>query len=327
MKKIGIALSGQTGDIITATSILSYKDQLWGADAEITWLADERYYDVFKYNPYLKVKQFPHGWQISEHDKQTIYAERIAKDKAEGMPDWEDLSLAMTSDNTLNQENKHMFYSVAQFDECYFPAPWMIPAERRHGINYPNCSKKVFGIPMDAEWHPVLYWSDEERSEVDAFIKALPAGKVVLVETYAGSGQTKITHQMIERALGICKEQWGECNFIFLSHKYLNGAEEFPDFSNNYKCFNASKFTVRQCGLLGNYADLLLSVSSGVTCALSAHTIRHFPILQYCGSAVCGTKEIANGEMIQVFSDGKEPVEAEKEYYEQLNFLLNKYTK
>lgn len=323
-RHIGIACSGQAGDIITSLAVLYHKDALWGPEAEITWLADERYYDIFKHNPYLKVKQFPHGWQISEHDKQTIYAERIAKDAAEGKPGWEDLSQAMNVDNTLIKENKHNFPSIAMFDEVYFPAPWMLSPEKRHGINYPNVSKKVFGVPMDAEWRPVLFWSDEERNMMLDFMTELPPEKDILIETYCGSGQSKITHEMIEKTMATCKEQWGNCNFVFLSHKYLNGLEEFPAFEG-YNVAHASKFTVRQCALLANVASLLISVSSGVTCALSAHGLEKFPAIQFCGSAICGTKELWSGEMIQVFSDDKSPVEAEKEYFEQLNFLLNKY--
>ncbi len=323
-RKIAIACAGQIGDICTALSVLHYKDELWGADAEITWLADERYYDIFKFNPYLIVKQFPHGWQISEQDKSTIYAERIGKDRAEGKIEWEDLSLVMTADNRLNQEMKYRFNSVQEFSECYFPAPHSMTVEQRHGINYPNVSKKVFGVPMDAPWHPCLFWSDQERTDINEFMKALPVGKNILVESYCGSGQSLITHEMIVETLAICTKMWGDCNFIFVSHKYLNGNEEFSLF-NWYSYVNASKFTVRQCALLGNYADLLISVSSGVTCALSAQGIKPFPILQYCGSAVCGTKEIANGEMVQIFSDGKESVESEKEYYSELSNLLNKY--
>lgn len=330
MKKIGIALSGQAGDIISALSVLHYKDELWGADAQITWLADERYYDIFKFNPYLIVKQFPHGWQISEHDKNTLYAERITKDRAEGKPGWEDLSLAMTAENILNQEVRHKFPSMDEFDTCYFPAPWMLTTEQRHGINYPNCSKKVFGMNMNASWHPVLYFSEEEHNRIADFMTLNPTDnpnrKKILFETFAGSGQSKLTRDMVMATMKKCEEVWGDCVFVFVSHKFLNGNEEFPiGFFTKYNVFSASHFTVRQCALLGNYADLLISVSSGVTCALSAHEIRHFPALQFCGSAICGTKELANGEMIQVFSDGKTIEEAENEYYEQLILILNKY--
>ncbi len=326
MKRIAIACAGQQGDIITALSVLYSKDELWGPDAEITWLADERYYDIFKFNPYLKVKQFPHGWQISEQDKQTIYAERIAKDAAEGKPGWEDLSHAMNVDNTLIQEAKHNFPSIAMFDEVYFPAPHQQTVEKRAGINYPNVSKKVFGVPNHYQWHPVLFWSDEEREMVKEFMTFHnPNRKKILFETFAGSGQTKLTHDMVINTMRNCEELWGEdCIFIFLSHKYLTEKPEFPpDFFDMYNAVSAARFTVRQCALLANHADFLVSVSSGVTCALSCWRNKPIPAIQFCGSAICGTKELWSGEMIQVFSDGNP--NAEEDYYTQLNFLLTKY--
>lgn len=324
-KQIGIALSGQAGDICSALSCLRFKDELW-PDSEITWFADERYYDLFKFNPLLKVEQFPHGWQISELDKITLYADRIAKDKAEGKPAWEDWSLVKTDDGKLNQELKHMFPSTSQFDEIYFPGPWQCPPGRKMAETYPNCSKKVFGVPDNYPWHPVLYHSPEESIAVEEFISTLPKGrKLVLTETFGGSGQSKINHNMILNALDQCDEIWEQCNFVFLSHKYLNssyGPETFPE-SILSRSVSAAHFTVRQCALLANYADLILSVSSGVTCALSCWHNKPIPILQYCGSAVCGTKELALGECVQVFTDDNP--NSEKEYYNQLNYLLEKY--
>lgn len=326
MKKIAIACSGQAGDIMSAMSCLHFKDELWGPDAEITWFADERYFDIFKHNPYLIVKQFPHGWQISERDKQTIYAERIAKDIAEGKPAWEDLSLAKTADGLVNKEVQHMFESIKEFDQVYFPAPWQVPANRRMGINYPECSKKVFGVPDSYEWHPMLYWSLEEQLIATGFITTLPVGrKIICVESYCGSGQSKLTHEMIQETMKRCEEEWGPCNFIFVSHKYLNNNEKFPDNFFTENVVSAAHFTVREAALVANFCDLFISVSSGVSVASSAWGLKATPILQYCGSAVCGTKELANGECIQVFSDEKLPAIAENDYYNNLLALLLKY--
>ncbi len=330
MRKIAIACSGQAGDIMTAMSVLHYKDELWGPDAEITWLADERYYDIFKYNPYLKVKQFPHGWQISEQDKNTIYTERIAKDKAEGKPDWEDLNLAKTADGKVDQTLKQNFKSIAEFDEVYFPAPWQVPANRRMGVNYPECSKKVFEVPDSYLWHPVLFFSDEERKKAEDFMTLAPSDnpnrKKVLIESFCGSGQSKITHQMIMDAMKTCEDVWGDCAFVFVSHKYLNGREEFPnEILHKPEVVFAKHFTVRQAGLLINHADLMISTSSGVTVASSHWGAKSTPILQFCGSAVCGTKELARGEMIQVFTDERPFELAEAEFKLKLIELLTKY--
>lgn len=324
MKKIGIALSGQAGDIISATSVFAFKDELWGADTEITWLADERYYDIFKFNPYLIVKQFPHGWQISEQDKATIYAERIAKDIADGKPAWEDLSLAKNYDGTVNQELKHQFESIKIFDQVYFPAPWQATSKRRTAQNYPLCSKKVFGVPDDFAWHPVLFHSPEERIMAKDFIDKLPPGnKIILFETYCGSQQSKLTHEMVLNSMRICEEQWGKCNFIFVSHKYLNAQPEFPENFFTETDVSAAHFTPRQAALLANYCDLFISVSSGISVASSCWGTKPYKMIQYCGSAVCGTKELAIGECVQVFSDDKADL-GESEFYDALNQILNK---
>ena len=51
----------------------------------------------------------------------------------------------------------------------------------------------------------------------------LIAKKCVAIETFAGSSQSKLTDEMVRETMKLCKEQLGECYFIFMSHKYLNG--------------------------------------------------------------------------------------------------------
>lgn len=325
-KTIGIFAPGQNGDCLTISSVLRYKDELWGPDVKIVWFIADENRDLLKYNPDVELRHFAHGWQISEQDKATIYTDRIAKDKADDKPEWGDWSVLRMPDNKMNTNLKHLFPILSDIDIGYFPAPHQLHPDQRSGTTYPNCSKRIFGVEENAAWHPVLYHSPEESLAAAEFIDALPKGrKLVLVETFGGSAQSKINHNMILDALDRCDEAWGQCNFVFLSHKYLNsnyGMETFPE-SILSRSVSAAHFTVRQCALLGQYADLILSVSSGVTCALSCWHNKPVPLIQFCGSAVCGTKELALGECIQVFTDDNP--NAEKEYFEQLNFLLHKY--
>lgn len=301
--KIGIFCPGQNGDIITAMSVLEYRDKIFPGK-EIIWYCNTPNCDALMYAPISEVRPYP--W--------------AGNGLPEGTPDF--YPLLCDSNNRLNMELAKDYELTADLEDGYFPTPWMVKPEARHGINYPVVSKRVFGVPDHLPWHPLLNFSEKERTAVDSWIAK--DGPVILIETFAGSGQSKLTHDMVMSAMQMCyAESGGRCTFVFVSHKYLNGQEEFPEILFRDSVKFAKEFTVRQCALLANYCDLFISVSSGVSVASSYWENKQFPMLQYCGSAVCGTKELANGECVQVFSDDNPG--AEQEFYESLKLLLTKY--
>lgn len=210
-QKVAIFLHGQNGDVLEASSVLHYKDELWGRNCEITWFIQDENRDLFKHNPYLKLAQFPHGYGIPQSDMDTIYADRIAKDKADGKPEWIDLSLVKTADNKLDMDKKHIWEPIiGSFDIGYFPAPHQMTPEQRHGLEYSLCSKKVFEVPDHYPWHPVLYWSKEEIDNAHAIRDLILSQnkKIVLIETYCGSGQSRMNDYTVNTALKLCMDKW-----------------------------------------------------------------------------------------------------------------------
>lgn len=317
-KTIAIFCHGQKGDAMTAMSVLRYRKELWG-DAKIVWYADEDNFDLFEYQD-IEVRKFPRGFGHPE----MVIDENIKLVEAGKEPIWENWKPLVDENNHMDIELKKDYPSLDDIDYGYFPAPHQMSSLQRHGYSYPQCSQKVFGVPFEWEWHPVLMWSDEERENANNFINKMGKGRRILLETFAGSGQSQLDHEMISKAMNLCNEIWGECNFIFASHKFLKKQESFPEGlfeqPNVYSCAN---FTVRQCALIADQCDLMISVSSGITVAASAWGIKSPPIIQYTGSWVCSTKSLANGPFELVTADDKKPDKAKADFYLKLISLLN----
>lgn len=302
--KVGIFIPGQVGDCATSMSVLKYRKEIFG-NKKIIWFINYPNADLLRYAPISEVRPW-------------LWAGNGLK---EGTPDF--YPLLCNENNRLNKELAKEYELTADLDDGYFPAPYMLTSKQRHGLNYPNVSKKVFGVDMILPWHPVLTVSDNEYARVKIFMDDLPKGrKNIIFETFAGSGQSKLTHEMVLNAMRICEQGYGgNCNFIFVSHKYLKHQESFPDNFFTDNVFSAAKFMPRVCGQIANYCDLFISVSSGISCVSSCWGNKPVVMLQYCGSAVCGTKELALGKCVQVFSDNK-PDLGEKEFYNKLKQIL-----
>ena len=301
--KLGFFCFGQVGDLATTMSALQYRNELW-KDKAIIWYANCPNADLLRYAPISEVR--PWLW--------------AGNGLPAGCPDY--YPMLCDSNNRLNKELAANFPDTADLEEGYFPAPHMLSSEKRHGINYPNVSKMILGIDPSKEWHPYLSFSEEEKQMAKDFIAKMPTGKIIILETYCGSGQSLLNHYMVTETMEICKRICGECNFIFVSHKYLNKQENYPGEMLNNCIYSAAQFTPRQCALLANYCDIFISVSSGISVTSSCWGNKKFPILQYCGSAVCGTKELANGQMEQVFSDYRSPIDSQNEFFSKLNEML-----
>ena len=293
--KIGIFLHGQVGDLATAMSVLKYRKELWG-DKEIIWFANWPNADLLKYAPISEVRMWP--W--------------AGNGLPEGCPDF--YPLLCDQDNKLNYELAKQYDLTRDLTEGYFPAPHMMTPEKRHGIDYPNCSRKVFGVDASKEWHPVLSWSDEEKYH----LSLSPGRKTIMIETFFGSGQSKWDDLMTVKTIEMCREAWGVCNFIFASHK---NTEQFKDFEGYYTC---ADFTPRESALLINCCDLFVGVSSGMSVVTSAWGLKPVPKVQYCGSYTCSTVALATGEISLITSDDKPLEQSKKEFFIKLKEVISR---
>jgi hypothetical protein len=294
-------------------SVLKYRNELW-PEKDIIWFCNLPNAELLKYAPIKEVRPYPWAGNGLPEGHLNFYP------------------YLCDENNRLNKELAANFKLTEDLEEGYFPAPHMMTPPQRHGLDYPNVSKKVFGVPDDWEWHPCLEFVGEDYDKVESFLDEVGKGKIVFIETFAGSGQSLLDEEMINKAMSICRANWEGasfiwgCNFIFASHKYLRGNETFPTYlfeqPNVYSC---ADFTVRQCALIAGSSDLIISVSSGITVAASCWYNKPVPILQFCGSGVCGTKALALGEMVQVFADDRTIQSAKQQFYNELTNLLNKY--
>jgi hypothetical protein len=305
-KVIGVMCHGQRGDILTCASVLHYRKELWGEDCRIIWFIADENRDLLKYQD-IELRTFPRGFGYPE-----MVAEENAKLIAEGKePIWRDWSTLVDENNHLKPEGPRYDNMLAGITHGYFPAPHQTSVERRHGINYTEISKTVFGVPMDWEWHPVLAWSEEEQEQVKEFMSTLNNPRTIAIENFCGSGQSFWDDALTRTTMRLCREHWGACNFVFVSH---------PDnsrFFDDSEIVSASHLSVRQCGLLKNYIDLFVGISSGVSVATSAWGLKNtVPTIQFCGSEVCSTKGINNGPYYGVFH-GNDRVPAIYEQFEQ----------
>lgn len=318
MSKQAVFMAGQAGDIMSAMSVLKYRKEVFG-DSEIVWFVSNDNRDLLKYQD-IELREFPRGFGYPK----MVYEENKKFIDAGKEPIWEDWEPLVNEKNQMNPELKNNYPSLNDITEGYFPAPHQISVEKRHNISYPDCSKMVFGIPNSYEWHPVLLFSDEERKKVNDFIARMGNGKRIIFETFAGSSQSILSEDMVFKTMEICNDHWPNCNFIFASHKFLRGHESFPDsLRGRSNVFFASNFTVRQCGLIAEQTDLMISVSSGITVAASAWGLIQPPTAQFCGSFICSTKTLSHCRFELVTADDKTFENAKDEFYSKLIQLLN----
>jgi hypothetical protein len=287
--KIGIFLFGQVGDLATAMSVLKYRHELW-PDKEIVWFTNWPNADLLRYAPISEVRMWP--W--------------AGNGLPEGTPDF--YPLLCDSNNGLNKESAKHYELTEDLEDGYFPAPHMMTPEQRNGIDYPNISRKVFGIAPDRQWHPLLSWSDEEK---DIVMECnLPLRKTIMIENTCGSHQSIWDDTLTLRTMEICREKWNRCNFLFASHK---GHEQFNGQDGYY---SLSDYMPRQLALFINHCDLFVGISSGISVVTSAWGLKPVPKLQYCGSHTCSTVSLAIGEISLITSDDLPP--KKKEYAGQL---------
>lgn len=287
--KVAVFCAGQIGDLATIMSVLKYRDEVFGKK-EIIFFTNWPNADLLRYAPISEVRPWP--W--------------AGNGLPEGTPDF--YPLLCTPQNRLNKELAKNYELTADLEEGYFPAPHMMTPEQRHGIDYPNVSRKVFGVAPDRLWHPLLSWSGEEKEMIAEC--ELPLRKTIMIENTCGSHQSIWDDTLTLRTMEICREKWNRCNFLFASHK---GHEQFSGQDGYY---SLSAYTPRHLALFINYCDLFVGISSGISVVTSAWGLKTVPKLQYCGSHTCSTVSLATGEISLITSDDL-PVK-KKEYAGQL---------
>lgn len=298
--KIGIFCHGQVGDLATAMSVLKYRNELW-PNKQIIWFANWPNADLLRYAPISEVRMWP--W--------------AGNGLPENTPDF--YPLLATPEGRLDLVKAKDYELTRDLSDGYFPAPHMRTPEQRHGLDYPNVSRSVFGVSKDKEWHPFLSWSEDERTDYAKSVLGLKLGrKNILLETFFGSGQSKFDDLMVVKTIEICREAWGTCNFIFASHK---NTEQFKDFEGYY---SLSNLTPRQAALFINFCDLFVGVSSGMSVCTSAHGLKKVPKIQYCGSFTCSTVTLATGEISLITSDDKPLEQSRNEYYAKLKEVISR---
>lgn len=308
--KVGIFAPGQMGDLMSCMGVLKYRKEIFPGK-EIIWFANSPNADCLRYAPISEVRPWP--W--------------AGNGLPEGTPDF--YPLLCDENNRLNKELAKQYELTADLEDGFFPTPWMVAGNKREGLDYPSVSKKIFGVPDHYEWHPYLSFSDDECDMVDDFFKEQnPMWRFIMFETFAGSGQSSLDGDMVAKTIDLCNEHWGKtCVFVFVSHKFLKSNEQFPSWltlkSDPHPAFKA-KFTPRQCALFADRCDLMISVSSGITVAVSCWWNHPIPIIQYCGSKICGTFAIANGIIESVYTDDKNNQESKAEFYNKLQSMLTK---
>lgn len=263
--KIGLFCPGKNGDILTVMSVLPHIEKLWPCK-DIIWYCNLPMAENLKYSNVSEVRPYP--WEGIEVDPYT--------------------QLMDPETNRLRQDRKLEFEITADLEDGYFPAAWMMSVEKRHSIPYTDVSKKIFGVPDDWTWKPMLNFRQAEFSEISSFVEKLPHKKTILIENDFQSGQSGWNDHLTERTIKICEEQWGLCNFIFVSG---NDNSKFMDDG----IVSASQFTVRQCGMFAFVADLFIGVSSGISVAISSLNFNAIPIIQYCNSIQCSTLGLSEG--------------------------------
>ena len=304
--KIGIFLPGRNGDIMQAMSVLKYKDTLWPGMDIIWFCGNTPFRDVLLHNDAIaEIRHWPEGWKDPDLCKlQSPLA--VAK----GEPPWADFSPLKRSDNRLDQERKHDFDSTKDLDDGYFPTPWMVSAEQRGNLDYPNVSRKIFGADFSWEWHPYLGFSSAERTAVHDFCLSLPHKRTIMLETDSASWKTYWDDDLVRETMALCRQKLGACNFIFAC------AVDITKFQDDAGVVSCSQFAVRPTGLVNNYSDLFIGQSSGISQAVNCWGNKPTPKLQYCGSFIMSSVSIANGPFELVVRDpkGSNPREHEQRF-------------
>lgn len=232
--KIGIFSPWGAGDLSICTSVLKYRKQKWG-DSKIIWFCRDEHRDLLKYNPHIdEIRSWNWKWADTNGEFRKI----------------------ISKDYRLN--NKHIFEFTSDLDDGYFCTPWLAPNLPK-ALPLAKVSQYLFDMENE-DWHPCLYIDKEEK------LKALSdtsniTGKKVLIENKFNSGQSFITQKTTERILRAFDESRDHFTFLFVSKEGISG------FNHKSNCLDFSHYNIRQTIGLYNLCDIMIGVSSGISCA------------------------------------------------------------
>lgn len=146
-------------------------------------------------------------------------------------------------------------------------APWANPGLVQQGIPYAQIPMRVLKSEFK-EWHPYLKFSEEEDARAEAFIKALPFPRTIILETSCRSGQSSWNSTYTEKVIRACKGVLGSCNFLFASKTGFDGVSKQSAGFEGAGVTDLSSFTIRQCLPIFNRSHLMVGISSGLSCSV-----------------------------------------------------------
>lgn len=117
-----------------------------------------------------------------------------------------------------------------------------------------------------SEWHPCIYFSEEEDIAAKKFVSSLPYPRTIMLETFCRSGQSTWNNNYSLKIIKICREIMGNCNFIFASKKGFGDAPDQMPEIEGAGLVDGGSFTARQLIPVYNKCDMFIGISSGISC-------------------------------------------------------------
>jgi hypothetical protein len=298
--KIGIFAPSQVGDVITATSVLKYRDEIW-PDKDIVWFCNEGNADALKFSSVAEVRPYT---------AENYIALKVNSGVGQGM-------------NRLDIQRAKGIPSVADLEVGYFPLPWMLEhVNQRDGILYPQISQRIFGCDVSRPWRPCLSFSNDERGMVAEMMSALPNQKTIMFEN-SPCDYSAWNDGMTRMVMSMARAKWGNVNFFFASGGSRSG-NDMSRFFDDAGCISGSNLTARQAALVNDHCHLFVGVAGALTFASSCWGAKPVPKLIYTGCVQFGAHYVANGkiEVVTTESHRHNQQAAEADFKNRLEILL-----
>jgi hypothetical protein len=276
--KVGIYAPFASGDLITSTPVLQYKNMLWPG-ARIVWFVIEPAHrpniasrDLLGFNPLVdEVRVIPPEASLLEHrDGHATNSVGHA---------------ISVPDACLGRLRTRCEYTK-DLDLCYFPAPWA------------NCDKLddkfafihrgVFKYDASLEVHPCLFFSEDEDGKAKEMVSSLPFRKTIMLETRFTSGQSPWDDAATVEVTKTCRNRLGDCNFVFSSP---GQAAKFAGKG----VIGCDLLTIRQCIPVHNMCHLFLGSCSAVSSATCSWSAKPIPRLDMIYRENISSKYFARG--------------------------------
>lgn len=240
--KIAIVVAGRHGDVCNCTPILKYKDRLWGEDAEIHWFVTSKYRTALEHNPHIILRDFNFGAGSQ--------LESVTRKLA---------SIAAAED----------------FDRIYTPAPYMNPNLRDlPGFNIVLIPARYFGLGTPEKWRPLIYLTEAEIAQANAFVKKLGPQSKVMIETRAFSSQGGWDEDIVTSLMKLIPPNW-----LILMASFGDGTHfKHMEYHNRVVALDDVPF--RQLTQVYNHCEMFFGASSGAACVTCAERCKQIPRLE-----------------------------------------------